>query len=117
MKENTLCKSVTPAIMVEQSKCTQWPSPFGNLQDVRDLWLRKAELRKGCFATSWMLCLLKFSHQSCFSRHSLRWQFFGGGGGVPSLYRLQLPQLFAEIMVTGVWVSVLTMALIGQDLC
>ena len=67
--------------MVEQSKCTQWPSPFGNLQDARDLWLRKAELRKGCFATSWMLCLLKFSHRSCFSRHSLRWQFFLGGRG------------------------------------
>lgn len=75
MKENTLCKSVTPAIMVQQSKCTQWLSPFGgwdgvtsgNLQDARDFRLRKAEVRKGCFAASQMLCLLKFSHQSSFS--------------------------------------------------
>ena len=28
IKENRLCKSVTPAIMARQRKCTHWPSPF-----------------------------------------------------------------------------------------
>lgn len=85
IKENKLCKPVTPVIMAQQNKRTLWPNPFGgwdgvtsgSSQDALGLWLRKAELRKGRVATSQVLRLLKFSQQSCFAPHHL-----GGNLGI-----------------------------------
>lgn len=75
IRENKLCKPVTPVILARQNKRTLWPNPFGgwdgvtsgNSQDALGLWFRK-----GRVAASQVSCLLKFSQQSCFAPHHLR---------------------------------------------